>query len=81
MVLLETGDINRFKNVGYHASCCRCVESRRESNGTKKGGNNRKNGNKYLAWAFVEAANVAIRYHDPVRTYGVVVSLVAARGG
>lgn len=69
VVLLETGDINRFKKVGHYASYCRCVESRRESNGKKKGENNRKNGNKYLAWAFVEAANFAIRYHEPVRRF------------
>lgn len=68
-VLLETGDINRFKSTGDYASYCRCVESRRESNGKKKGENNRKNGNKYLAWAFVEAANFAIRYHDPVKRF------------
>ena len=28
----------------------------------KKGENNRKNGNKYLSWAYVEAANFAIRF-------------------
>ncbi|MFT5608558.1 MAG: transposase, partial [Parvicella sp.] len=28
-----------------------------------------KNGNKYLAWAFVEAANFAIRYNDTVKRY------------
>jgi transposase len=39
------------------------------SNGKKKGENNRKNGNKYLAWAYVEAANFAIRYHDPVKRF------------
>lgn len=32
------------------------------SNGKKKGENNKKNGNKYLSWAYVEAANFAIRY-------------------
>lgn len=69
VVLLETGDINRFKSVGNYASYSRSVESRRESNGKKKGENNRKNGNKYLAWAFVEAANFAIRYHEPVRRF------------
>lgn len=68
-VLLESGDMNRFKSPGNYASYCRCVESRRESNGKKKGENNRKNGNKYLAWAFVEAANFAIRYHEPVRRF------------
>jgi len=63
-ILLETGDINRFKGPGNYASYCRCVDSRKESNGKKKGVGNRKNGNKYLAWAFIEAANFAIR-HSP----------------
>ena len=30
--------------------------------GRKKGENNKKNGNKYLAWAYVEAAHFAKRY-------------------
>ena len=34
----------------------------RESNGKKKGEGNTRNGNKYLSWAFVEAANFALRY-------------------
>ena len=63
-ILLETGDITRFKGPGNFASYCRCVDSRRESNGKKKGENNRKNGNKYLAWAFIEAATFAIRHSD-----------------
>jgi hypothetical protein len=37
------------------------VESKRISNGKKKGKNNQKNGNRYLAWAYVEAANHASR--------------------
>ena len=32
------------------------------SNGKKKKENNRKNGNKYLSWAYVEAANFIKRY-------------------
>ena len=28
-----------------------------------------KNGNKYLAWAFVEAANIARRYDDQARRF------------
>lgn len=68
-ILLETGDIGRFKQVGNYASYCRCVNSKRESNGKKKGENNRKNGNKYLSWAFVEAANFAIRYDETIRKY------------
>ena len=54
VILLETGDIARFADVGNYASYCRCVSSRHESNGKKKGEGNTKNGNRYLAWAFVE---------------------------
>ena len=62
MIVLETGSIDRFAQVGHFASYCRCVDSKRLSNGKKKGEGNTKNGNKYLAWAFVEAANFALRY-------------------
>src|SRR6202171_777453 len=61
-IMLETGTITRFARVGNFSSYSRCVDSRRESNGKKKGEGNAKNGNKYLAWAFVEAANFALRY-------------------
>jgi len=61
-ISLETGDIRRFPKVGNYSSYCRCVSSQRLSNEKKKGENNRKNGNKYLGWAFVEAANFARRY-------------------
>jgi len=68
-ILLETGDIARFPKPGNYASYCRCVDSRRESNGKKKGENNRKNGNRYLAWAFIEAANFAIRRSEKARRF------------
>ena len=61
-IMLEVGDIGRFATVGDYSSYCRCVGSKRESNGKKKGENNAKNGNKYLAWAYVEASNFAKRY-------------------
>ena len=61
-IMLETGTITRFAGVGNFSSYCRCVDSLRESNGKKKGEGNAKNGNKYLAWAFMEAANFALGY-------------------
>ena len=61
-ITLETGDLRRFHRVGNFSSYARCVTSKRLSNSKKKGVNNRKNGNKYLAWAFVEAAHSIIRY-------------------
>jgi transposase len=62
VILLELGDIARFPSVGHFASYARCVDSIRISNGKKKGEGNSKNGNKYLAWAFVEAAHFAARF-------------------
>jgi len=62
VILLETGPIDRFAEVGHFASYARCVDSVRRSNRKKKGEGNVKNGNKYLAWAFVEAANFAVRF-------------------
>jgi transposase len=61
-IMLEAGPISRFADVGNFSSYCRCVDSRLESNGKKKGSGNTKNGNKYLSWAFMEAANFALRY-------------------
>lgn len=68
-IMLETGDISRFENVGNFSSYCRCVGSKRISNDKKKGENNRKNGNKYLAWAFVEAAHYAIRFEPAIKKF------------
>jgi transposase len=60
-IQLETGPIARFASAGDYASYCRAVNSRCDSDGKKKGENNRKNGNKYLGWADVEAAHFAHR--------------------
>ena len=68
-IMLETGSISRFAQVGNFSSYCRCVDSLRESNGKKKGEGNTKNGNKYLAWAFVEAANFALRCCTRVKSF------------
>ena len=68
-IALETGDIERFANAGHYASYARCVKSQRLSNGRRKGEGNRKNGNRYLAWAFIEAAHFAIRYAPQVKVY------------
>jgi transposase len=62
VILLEAGDITRFAQVGNFASYARCVSSARYSNGKKKGQGNTKNGNAYLVWAFIEAANFARRF-------------------
>ncbi|OQZ01748.1 MAG: IS110 family transposase [Candidatus Brocadia sp. UTAMX2] len=68
-IMLETGDINRFPTVSDYSSYCRCVSSQKISNGKKKGEGNKKNGNKYLAWTYVEAANFMRRYSEPARSW------------
>ena len=45
-IMLETGEIGRFPTVGDYASYCRCVGSKKITNGKKKGSGNTKNGNK-----------------------------------
>jgi transposase len=61
-IMLETGDIHRFAGAGNFASYCRTVDATRTSNGKKKGTGNAKAGNKYLSWAYSEAAHFAVRY-------------------
>ena len=68
-ILLETGGIARFAEVGDYASYCRMVDSKRMSNGKQKGHGNVKCGNRYLCWAFIEAANFALRYSDDIRRW------------
>jgi transposase len=68
-VMLEAGHMGRVGRVGNFASYCRCVDSRKLSNFKKKGSGNVKNGNKYLAWAFVEAAHFAIRHSPAIRRF------------
>src|SRR5258708_36159789 len=66
---MEVGTIERFKTPGDFASYCRTVDSQCLSNGRKKGDHNEKCGNKYLSWAFVEAANFAKRYDENCRRW------------
>lgn len=68
-ITMEIGDIKRFAAPGHFASYCRTVAAKRTSNGKSKGENNRKCGNKYLAWAFVEAANFAKRFDESCRKW------------
>lgn len=68
-IMLETGDIKRFQEAGDYSSYCRCVPSKRVSNEKKKGSGNTKNGNRYLAWAFIEAAHYMRRYCPKARKW------------
>lgn len=70
MIRLEIGELARFEAVENYLSYCGLVESRRISNEKPKGRGNAKNRNKYLRWAYGEAAILNLRnprikkYHD-----------------
>jgi transposase len=58
-IILETGKVECFPEIGNFFSLCRKVPTEWKSNDIKKGKGNLKKGNKYLAWAFSEAAEFA----------------------
>jgi transposase len=62
-------NIKRFKIDGDWASYCRLVDAQHLSNAKCKADNDQKCGKKYLAWAFVEAANFARRHDDHCRRW------------
>jgi transposase len=68
-IYLETGCVSRFPKAGNYVSYCRKVESRWVSNERTKGRGNTRNGNKYLAWAFSEAAEHARRSNPACRKF------------
>jgi len=68
-ILLETGPIERFAQVGHFSSYARCVPSDKISNGKSKGKGNTKNGNRYLAMAFIEAAHYACIWNPVIKRY------------
>jgi transposase len=68
-IMYEVGDITRFEKVGNFSSYSRCISGKWTSNDKVKGKGNSKNGNKYLAWAFVEAANIARRHSKKLNAF------------
>jgi transposase len=68
-IMMETGPLDRFHKVGNYVSYCRKVSSHWTSNGKKKGKGNKKSGNRYLAWAYSEAAQLGRRFDPQARAY------------
>ena len=68
-IVLETGDLSRFRRMGEYASYARVVQSGRWNNFRKKGKGNRRCGNKYLGWAYHEAAHSLNCWNPRVQQY------------
>jgi transposase len=69
VILYEIHDINRFPTVQDFASYARLIKPRKESAGKTYSGSNRKIGNRFLKWAFSEAAILLIRESDEIKKY------------
>ncbi|MBF0252795.1 MAG: IS110 family transposase [Candidatus Omnitrophica bacterium] len=68
-ILFESGELDRFKSMKNYVSYCRLVESKKTSNNKKKGKGNSKCGNKFLRWAYAEAAVHALKYEKINKYY------------
>jgi transposase len=64
LLLYEADNLNRFATPGQFLSYSRLVAGKHESAGKSKGGKGRKMGNRYLKWAFGEAATLMLRDRD-----------------
>jgi transposase len=51
------------------AKRCGAGENRNRTSGKLKGRGNTKNGNRYLAWAYLEAANFAVRCSPEIKRF------------
>ncbi len=63
-MILETGEIVRFKDSRRYSSYCRVVPGCANSCDRQRRGRNSKQGNRYLKWAFMHAAMKAVQWDD-----------------
>jgi transposase len=63
VVVLEMGDVERFPDGEHFASYAGTTPRVHSSGGKTRYGKLRPDVNRYLKWAFVEAANVIVRHH------------------
>jgi len=83
VIALEVGDVGRFPGPDKRASYAGMVPRVHSSGGKTWYGRTRKDVNRYLKWAYSEAANVAARYHKdhPHRRVSVVYARIRKRRG
>ena len=68
-ILYEVQDIRRFERVQEFCSYCRLVKGQKQSAGKNRGTMGKKIGNRYLKWAFSEAAVLLLREEERARRF------------
>lgn len=68
-ILLEIGDIHRFRDARHFSSYCRIAPGCANSGESEHRSRGSKQGNPYLKWAFTQAAACAIRVDATFRAY------------
>ena len=63
VIALEVGDVERFPGPGHLASYAGMVPRVQASGGKVRYGRTRQDVNRYLKWAYTEAANVVARFY------------------
>jgi transposase len=68
-IFYEIGEIKRFPNADKFSSSCRVIPGVAQSGTSVKRGRGSKQGNRYLKWAFCQAATYAVRSNEKIRRY------------
>ena len=71
IIAMETGDIHRFADAKHYCSYCRLVPGAKDSGGKHVHRSGSKDGNKYLKYAFTEAAIKAMMYYPEIKQFAV----------
>jgi transposase len=65
----EIGEITRFPSAADFSSYCRVIPGVAQSGASVKRGRGSKQGNRYLKWAFSQAAVYAVRSNEKIRRF------------
>jgi transposase len=69
IIAMETGSIDRFGDAKHYCSYCRLAPGAKDSGGKHAHRSGSKDGNKYLKFAFIEAAIKAMRFYPEIKRF------------
>lgn len=69
IIAMETGDMGRFADAKHYCSYCRLVPGAKDSGRKHAHRSGSKDGNKYLKYAFTEAAIKAMMYYPEIKQF------------